>query len=275
MSDPNRLLQEGASGFERQLLSAALTDHPTRETRTRLLVSLGVAGATTTAATSAGGASATGALSTATKAWALKSLCAVALTATAGAVTIRVVGSSAVHDPTSAVSAVRAASTVRAAPAPLAVEAVAIPAVQSAPLPVASSLVRPSPAPEKPAGRRQALVSAPRVVAAPPASPPAEAPPKVDAFPRASSSSLTEETSSLDAARTALRAGRVTETLALLDESARRFPSGLLQPEASAVRVEALLAAGDRLGAETVARALVATAPRTFAAHRVKAMLNW
>ena len=91
----------------------------------------------------------------------------------------------------------------------------------------------------------------------------------------ASSPSLAEETAALDSARTALRGGRVAETLALLDDCAGRFPNGLLRPEASAIRVEALLAMGDRAGAETVARALVAAAPKTFAAHRVTAMLNW
>ena len=107
-------------------------------------------------------------------------------------------------------------------------------------------------------------------------SPSSEKSPEAVAFPsRASSSSLTEETAALDTARTALREGRVTEAIALLDDCTRRFPSGLLQPEASAVRVEALLALGDRTGAETVARALVANAPKTFAAHRAKAMLNW
>jgi hypothetical protein len=272
MNDPNRLLEEGASGFERQLLSAALTDAPTREARTRLLVSLGVAGATTTAAASAGGAGATGALSTATKAWALKSLCAVALTAAAGAVTVRVVGSSAEHDP----GAASAVSTVLATPAPRAVEPVAVPVAQSAPSPMDSSPERPSPVPPRSAARSRPLATAPRVVTAPTASAPPEASPEAEAFSRPEwSSRLGEETAALDAARTALRAGRVPETLALLDECARRFPSGLLQPEASAVRVEALLAIGDRAGAETVARALVATAPVTFAAHRVKAMLNW
>jgi hypothetical protein len=262
MSDPNRLLQEGASGFERQLLSAALTERPTEDAQARLLVSLGVVGATTAAATSAGGAGATGALSTATKAWALKSFCAVALMGAAGAATVRVVGSSAEQKP----GAVSAVSTVRAAPVPPAVEAVTVPAMQTAPSPVASSPVRSSPVPAKPAGPSQPPANARRVVAAPEAA----------AFPRPTlSSSLSEETAALDAARSVLRAGRVTEAIALLDDFARRFPSGLLQPEASAVRVEALLALGDHASAETVARALVATAPKTFAAHRVKAMLNW
>ena len=286
MIDPNRLIQEGASGFERQLLSAALTDRPTREVHARLLVSLGVTGATTTATTSAGGAGASGALSTATKAWALKSFCAVALAVAAGAATVRVVGPSAERRP----GAVSAVSTVAAAVAPRAVEAVTVPTVQTAPLPVASSPLRPSPVLAKPVGRRQPIAIARPVVAAP-SSPLAGASasaspqdsPEAAAFPRAASSSgfvssgrsLTEETATLDAARTALRGGRATEAIALLDDCARRFPSGLLQPEASAVRVEALLALGDRASAETIARTLVATAPKTFAAHRVKAMLNW
>jgi len=272
MSEPTRLLLEGASDFERQLLSAALTERRRPEARARLLVSLGLVGATTTATTSVRGAGATGALSTATKAWALKSFYALALTAAAGAATVRVVGSSAEHRP----GAMSAVSTVRTASVPRAVGPVTVPAVQAAPLPLASWPVRPSPVPATLAGRSQPIAIAPRVVAAPSASASREGSPEAAAFPRpASSSSLTEETAALDAARTALRGGRVTEAIALLDDCARRFPSGLLQPVASAVRVEALLALGDRASAETVARTLVAAAPKTFAAHRVKAMLNW
>jgi outer membrane protein assembly factor BamD (BamD/ComL family) len=88
-------------------------------------------------------------------------------------------------------------------------------------------------------------------------------------------SNLTEETAALDAARSALRAGQVAEAIALLDDCTRRFQNGQLQHEASAIRVEALLALGDRTSAEVVARALVASAPKSFAAHRVKAMINW
>src|SRR5277367_1656087 len=113
MSDPNRLLQEGATSFERQLLTAGLAERPTREAQARLLVSLGAAGATTTATMSAGCAGASGALSTATKAWALKSFCAFALTAAAGAATVRVVGSSAEQRP-GAVSTVRPRAIPRA-----------------------------------------------------------------------------------------------------------------------------------------------------------------
>ncbi len=126
------------------------------------------------------------------------------------------------------------------------------------------------------AGRNHALGTARRAVAAPRASASPEGSPETAPLPRpASSSTLAEETSALDAARSSLRAGRATETIALLDSCARRFPNGLLQPEASALRIEALLALGDRAGAETVARALVTTAPNTFAAHRAGAMLNW
>jgi hypothetical protein len=260
MSDPNRLLQEGATSFEHQLLTAGLTDRPTREAQARLLVSLGVAGATTTATISAGGAGATGALSTATKAWALKSLCALALTAAVGAATVHVVGSSAEGRP----SAVSAVGTLPAGAEPRAVGAVTS-AVQTTPLPPAASLVVPA----KPAGRSPPIPSTRRVVVAAPAG--ASQEPSRPA----SSSSLSEETAALDAARTALRGARATEAIGLLDDFARRFSSGLLQPEASAVRVEALLALGDRGSAETVAHALVAAAPNTFAAHRVKAMLNW
>ena len=267
MSDPNRLLDEGANGFEHQLLSAALTEKPAREAQARLLASLGLVGATTTAMTA--GAGATGALSTATKAWALKSFCAVALVAAAGAAAVRVVGSSAEHQR----GAMRMTSTVAV---PRAVGTFTAPAAETALLPMGSSPAQSSPVLAMPRGPSAPLAIPRRIVAAPRASaaPERSSEPVVPSR-SASRASLTEETALLDAARSALRGGRVTQAIAQLDEYARRFPRGLLEPEASAVRVEALLASGDRDGAEAVARALVATAPKTFAAHRVQALLNW
>jgi TolA-binding protein len=86
---------------------------------------------------------------------------------------------------------------------------------------------------------------------------------------------LTAETATLDAARASLRAGQAGDALATLDSFAVRFPSGALAPEAGALRVEALLASGDRAAAEAVGRALVATYPRTSAAYRARALFNW
>jgi hypothetical protein len=75
--------------------------------------------------------------------------------------------------------------------------------------------------------------------------------------------------------RAALREQRPADARVLLDEYARRFPSGALSPEASVLGVQVLLAAGDRAGAEAAARALIESAPATFAARRARALLNW
>jgi hypothetical protein len=278
MKRPNRLLDEGANGFERQLLSAALTERPTAEAQTRLLVSLGVAGAATTAA--AEGARAAGSIATAMKAWALKSLCVVAIAVTAGAATVRVVRSSA-HVPVaegSSATASRAASPSAIASATIPVgggEATPAAIASSAPAPLVSSVVGPNPIASKPAPRLLPPTTTRHVptgssAARSPEALPPNAPPRA-----ASRASLAEETAALDEARLALRAGRAAEAMVSLDAFERLFPNGPLRSEASAIRVEALLALGDRPGAETVARALVATAPMTFAAHRVKTLLNW
>jgi hypothetical protein len=64
---------------------------------------------------------------------------------------------------------------------------------------------------------------------------------------------LREETSTLDVARTALRGGRPADALSALDAYAQRFPRGMLGPEATVLRIESLLALGDRVGARRLA----------------------
>jgi hypothetical protein len=55
-------------------------------------------------------------------------------------------------------------------------------------------------------------------------------------------------------AQGALRAGDAERSLALLGEHDQRFPSGALAPEAAALRVDALCAAGRATDAESARR---------------------
>lgn len=264
MTTPRRLLDDGADGFERRLLRAADGDRPSRSARSRLLVTLGVAAAATTATETAGAAGATGGLTTLAKAWGIKTLGVAALLTVTGATAVHVARSTRASGSEAAPQAV----TVAASPRPKAPVATMR---REEPSPAPEAAYAPVPALPVPRARNPAASVQPRaiVVAAPaPTEPPAPAlrlsPPPA----------LGEETASLDAARSALRSGRAGEALVQLDAYARRFPGGVLGPESSALRVEALLLLGDRAGAEAIAHALIASAPRTSAARRASVLLN-
>jgi hypothetical protein len=241
---PRRLLHQGGDGFEQELLRAACSDRPSRQSRSKLLVSLGVAVATTT---SAEGAGAAGALSTAAKAWVVKALAVVALAGTSIA-TVHATRSTANREPVAL--AARRVELPRTKPTP---EPVALPAVPVPAVPISPAVVVPTRHGHAEAAASRELV-------------PVQAPARAE--------SLAQETAALDAARSTLRAGHASEAIVLLDAYARRFPNGTLGPEASALRVEALLAAGDREGAGAAARALTAEQPVSPAALRARALLN-
>lgn len=72
---------------------------------------------------------------------------------------------------------------------------------------------------------------------------------------------LSEELALLDQARSPLARGDAPRALAILDQYAARFPSGSMAPEATMLRIEALLKAGDRAAATRFADALLASDP--------------
>jgi hypothetical protein len=84
---------------------------------------------------------------------------------------------------------------------------------------------------------------------------------------------LGDEIASLDRAREALAHGDASRALALVDEYAKEFPGGVLGQEATVVRIEALLARGDRKAADGLARRLLAAHPASPHAARVRALL--
>ena len=85
---------------------------------------------------------------------------------------------------------------------------------------------------------------------------------------------LERETSLLDAARRALARGGATDALAALAGYERAFPQGALRPEASVLKVRALLGAGDRAGAEALGRRVIAAAPGSEHADAIRAALG-
>jgi len=88
------------------------------------------------------------------------------------------------------------------------------------------------------------------------------------------SHSLGEETKALDHAREALAARQPSEALRLLDEHRRRFPSGLLRPEAMILRLAALLQAGEHEAADSLARRLLSDAAYSSYVPRIQSLLR-
>jgi TolA-binding protein len=72
---------------------------------------------------------------------------------------------------------------------------------------------------------------------------------------------LAEEVAALDLARRALRAGDTAGAQRALGDYDRRFPGGILAPEAALLRVEALLVAGDETAARRIGEEFLAKGP--------------
>lgn len=101
--------------------------------------------------------------------------------------------------------------------------------------------------------------------------------PKVAAAPSAARpgpASLGEEVAAIDAARKALLAGDTSGALRALDDYDRRFPGGMLGPEASVLRIEALARRGDRATATRLAKAFLVSHPRSPHASRLRSLLD-
>jgi hypothetical protein len=86
-------------------------------------------------------------------------------------------------------------------------------------------------------------------------------------------SSLREETRQLDRARAAVAKGNARAALAELDRYDAAFRHGALAPEATLLRVRALLAAGDRAGAQALARSFAAAHPESSHLDQLRSLL--
>jgi TolA-binding protein len=85
---------------------------------------------------------------------------------------------------------------------------------------------------------------------------------------------LTREVEALKGARSALAHGDVANALHELSAYDRDFPAGALRIEAAALRIEALLDAGQRARAETLASSFLQNYPASPLATRVRALLK-
>jgi hypothetical protein len=247
MSDPQRLLAEGASDFEKDLLRSWQAEQPSDAARARVLAAAGLGVALTAAATATKlGAAAGG--SVAPKAIASAGGAVLAKWLAVGAVGLALTGAT--------VGYVRHAARVKRDEA----AAARMAAQPSAPPELASQVAAPLPANEGTLGL----------------APAAPAPPHTRArvtTPREHPSALGEQVSALDAAHRALASGDAASAIRQLDDYEARFPEGALFEEAEVLRVEALVATGDRAAAERAGQRFLAAHPNSPHAARVRALI--
>ncbi len=259
MRDPVRLLDEGTSGFEGELLRSWASEQPSSKARANALAIAGVAvgvavtggstalaiGTAAGANSVAGGALAPG-IATTGASFAAKWL--------AAAMGVAAVGAAMVYVRAPAAEGLRIP-----APLPAKSETTASPLVA----PYSGALLE---APRVPEALLVPLAtrSAPRPLATAPS---------MAAASRGQTSTLMNEVASLDRAHRALAEGTPRAALAQLDAYATEFPRGTLREEALVLRLEALTAAGDGAEANRVGMRFLKTFPTSPHAPRVRELL--
>jgi hypothetical protein len=87
-------------------------------------------------------------------------------------------------------------------------------------------------------------------------------------------SSFPVELALMDGARAAIAAGDPAKALSMLDGYSERFPRGAMAPEAAVLRVEALVAAGDRDAARRAGDAFLRSHPSSPYGPRIQSLLG-
>jgi hypothetical protein len=282
-----RRLEDDADGLAAEVLRSARSDGPSEAARRRAALALGLATATAAGAglaeaamgegvTGAGGVTAAGVAPT-SLAVVSTTLAAPASTTGAAVLTVASVGAAATSSGgwvvgllvAAAISSLAGAAWivagVAAAPGPPASQPVperarsevdreaaasgpgaASPPREATPVRSSAPALSAGPVPRASTRRAASPSPSPLVVATPPAPPSLE---------------LADEILRLDRAKTALAAGEPAAAIELLDTYDRDAPAGALRPEAHALRIDAVLATGDREAAVGLARDFVARFP--------------
>jgi hypothetical protein len=251
MNHPPRLIEQGADRFELAALRAAEVDVGSERAMRRALSAIGAAAAFATPATAA----------------AVLSKGAVALLVVKWVVVGAVAGATCAV----AASAVRSGHLLSA---PKTVVEVAA----TAPKPVA-----PSPEPGRHADEPATAPSPPEVsgpvrssnrAAAPKAREPERTAEAAASPGLGTTARLSREVALLDQARAALKRGDRAAALAALDQRQTEVGTGMLGPEATVTRVEALLGQGNRAAASALAERFLAEHPRGPHADRLRSLLG-
>jgi hypothetical protein len=251
MSEPRRLKDKYRGGLEGALLRSAHGDAPSARARGRAFVALGVGGAVaaapaaTTAAAGVAGAKtvASVGLFAAVK-WGGIGL-AVGALAVGGMQEVPKVFRAHVETRTVATAA-KSVVAAEGVAAQTRVENIA-PAFDEEP---PAALAPPAPRASPPAAKVAARAELP------------------------AESRLAEEVAVLDGSRRIVTSDP-ERALRLLDEYEQRFPRGDLAPEALVLRIEALVRAGARSNAESLASSYLASHPRSPHANRIRMILGW
>jgi hypothetical protein len=281
-----RRLEDDADGLAAEVLRSARSDGPSEAARRRAALALGLATATAAGSglaeaamgegvTGAGGATTAGVAPTALAA-SSTALAGPAGTTGAAALTLTSVGAAAASSGGWVVGLVIAAAVSSLAGAVWLVAGAA-----ESPTPASQAL----PEHARPQGAREAAASGQGAASPQPEATPARSSgPTLSAGPaprgsprRAASPSpspfvvaepapppslgLADEILRLDRAKTALAAGEPAAAIELLDTYDRDAPAGALRPEAHALRIDAVLATGDRAAAAGLARDFLARFP--------------
>jgi hypothetical protein len=241
MTDPRRLVDEGADDFEVRLLRAARRDALSLGGRRRILAGLGFGGVIT--ATLAASTAEAGVRGWASSLGALRWVAGGSVSALAVWAGVQALSPAPVVKPPSGqVHAV--------VPARLETADVSGAAEPSSAPPVVEQAAAPSQI-EK--GTLAKAVPTPRVERA--------------------QDSLQAELSALDQARAALSRRDAAGALRLLDDYAHRFPKRRLDTEATVLRIEALVARGDRTAAARLGKEFLARQPNGPYARRVSSLV--
>jgi hypothetical protein len=264
MSEPRRLLEEGADDLRAELLRSALGDQMPSASLRRALAVAAVASSTVAAAGSASAAAGGSAAAATIVKWI--GIGMVAGTVTAG-------GAKLV---TSALQTPAASTTAREAihrqPQTVLDQSVRAPHVTPE---RATSAVEPRPEAAEPRANASARRGELPAVPSSRGVPEAVLDPERTAEQHLSPADvLRRELSLIDEARHAVASGHAQDGLRALDRYDLRYPQGRFGPEATALRVEALLKLGRRAQAVALSDALLRTAPTSPAAARVRRLLE-
>jgi hypothetical protein len=278
MSDPQRLVDGAADEFERALLASTRLDEGAQQSIERALLVFGELGTTSIAA---GMTAHTGAIGHARRGLALLGKF-IAVGAVVGAASVgagKLVTARRAHAPAPVMS-INAKSVDTARPDP----------PGSATPDRAASAVSPDPSPTPgPSSGVRSSGEGPSTLSAPPRArstrgSPSAVPAPTDstagtpwapaATASASARGLSDEIALLDATRAALARADGNQALRLLDTYNRDFAHPALGQEATLLRIEALLHAGRRAEAYSLARQIIARQPTGPHAARVRSLLG-
>jgi hypothetical protein len=240
MSAPERLLAGEATDFERGLLGAWDQRQPSVETRAKVLALTGIGlGASVLTSAAAAKAAGTSIAPKAVLGWSAVTMKWIAVglvgaTATAGAVA---------YVRHTSQAPLQSAESTPAQRAPV-----------SRPTPVATST----------ADTQRTIELGPDTVPAPRAKTPSSG----------RSSTLDDEVSMIDQARRAVASGDAPEALQIVGAYDTKYPGGALSQESTEIRIEALIAQGNRPAAERLATKFIAAHPSSPYVHRIHALLG-